>query len=74
MKITNKDIYDELGSLKKLTESNFKEHELKILEVNNNLEKLILKIKEKTNLNTKLIIGGYGFSMAILGWLISHIT
>ena len=59
VKITNSQIYE------------------KLMEQDTKLDNIVdahRVLQVKTSSNSRLIIGAYGFSMAILGFLVSHIT
>jgi len=65
IEISNRDIYDEIKELRTGVEA-----------INNHLIKTNGSIKDNTKRITglnKMIVGGFGFSMAILGFLISHL-
>jgi len=63
--ITNQDIYNEIKSIKS-----------SVMEVNEGIIKTNERIESncgRINTMQKLILGSYGFSMSILGFLIAHI-
>jgi len=62
IKITNEQIYKEI-----------KEHNVKIDSVYDTLCERVVKIEQKIPFLQKLIFGAYGFSMAVLGFFVSHL-
>jgi len=61
--ISNKEIYNEI-----------QKHNAKVDEIIDLLHTRITKVEEKVPLFSKLIFGGFSFSIAILGFLIWHLV